>query len=169
MNEDRLKVIEVAKKYLEQSELKGNVFKTDTELGRRLKESGHKDGEAWCSYFAESVFCEAYPEKAKSLRTMFDGSAVTTLKKFRQMGYTILAEPRAGALVIWQRYNKGVASWQGHAGIVIEVLPGGSFLTIEGNTNVAGSPEGTSVKIKTRTRKKFITGLNILGFVLPVG
>lgn len=161
------KVVEVAKKYLGQSELEGNVFTEATELGRRLKASGHKDGEAWCAYFAESVFCEAFPEKETGLRKTFSAGAVKTLDNFRAAGYTIFDKPSVGALVIWQRYKNGEASWQGHAGIVIELLDGGAFLTIEGNTNTVGSPEGTSVEIKTRSTKRVNTGLNVYGFVRP--
>lgn len=160
-------VIEVAKKYLGDSELKGNVFTDDTELGRRLKEAGHSDGEAWCAYFAEAVFCEAFPEKEKPFRRMFSAGAVKTLENFRTNGYTVFEKPQPGMLVIWQHYEKGKPSWQGHAGIVIEVLPNGTFITIEGNTTAAGSREGTSVQIKTRSRKPVATGLNVLGFVKP--
>jgi hypothetical protein len=67
--------------------------------------------------------------------------------------------------VIWQRYENGVKTWKGHAGLVINVLANGSFETIEGNTNSAGSREGDSVQIKIRTMAKRMDGLNILGFV----
>lgn len=160
-------VIDVAKKYLGESELKGNVFTEDTELGRKLKEAGHKDGEAWCSYFAEAVFKEAYPFKVKGFDKLFSAGAVKTLKNFRDFGYTVFNAPDPGMLVIWQHYNNGEPSWQGHAGIVIEVLDNGAFVTVEGNTTAAGSREGTSVQIKTRSLKRVSTGLNVIGFVKP--
>lgn len=162
-----MSVIEVAKKYLGESELKGNVFTEDTELGRRLKESGHSDGEAWCAYFAEAVFCEAFPEKEKAFRRMFSAGAVKTIENFRRNGYTVFQSPQPGMLVIWQHYDKGKPSWQGHAGIVVDVLPNGTFVTVEGNTTAAGSREGTSVQIKTRSLKAVATGLNVIGFVKP--
>jgi hypothetical protein len=160
-------VSEVAKKYLGQSELEGNVFTTDTELGKKLKEAGHNNGEAWCAYFAEAVFCEAYPNKEGAFRKMFSAGAVRTLENFKRNGYTIFEEPQEGMLVIWQSYKDGKPSWTGHAGVVIDVLPNGAFITIEGNTTAAGSREGTSVQIKTRSLKRVNTGLNVLGFVKP--
>lgn len=161
-----MKQIEIAKKYLNQKELPGNVFTDETELGRKLHEAGQKNGEAWCAYLQEAIFCEAYPERNKDLRKLFSASAVQTYKNFKDDGnFDCHDRPRKGDLVIWQKYENGKATWKGHAGLVISVNTSGNFETIEGNTNSAGGREGDTVAIKIRTCIKKDNGLNILGFV----
>jgi hypothetical protein len=160
-----MKQIEIAKTFLNQKEMPGNTFDESSPLGRLVKNAGQRDGEAWCAYFCEGIFCEAFPMKDKELRKLFSASAVKTFENFKEAGYDCHERPRIGDLVIWQRYENGVKTWKGHAGLVINVLANGSFETIEGNTNSAGSREGDSVQIKIRTMAKRMDGLNILGFV----
>lgn len=160
-----MKQIEVAKKYLGQKEKPGNDFDLDTPLGRMLKEAGHKDGEAWCVYAMEGIFCEASPAQNEELRALFSASAVQTYHNFKEAGYDAHDFPRAGDLVIWQRYKDGKPTWQGHAGLVVKVDSTGAFYTYEGNTNSAGSREGTVFTEKLRKRIKTDNGLNILGFI----
>lgn len=160
-----MKAVEVAKKYLEQKELPGNVFSENTTLGKLLKKSGHKNGEAWCAYFMEGVFVEAYPERAIELTKLFSASAVSTYKNFQGAGFKVGRVPHVGDLVIWQRYKEGVATWQGHTGIVVEIINENRFKTIEGNTNSKGSREGDSVQLKERSLSVLSNGLNVLGFV----
>lgn len=153
-----MKHIEIAKKFIGQKEKPGNDFDDNTPLGKILKEAGHKDGEAWCCYFAEAVFVE-------TLRSLFSASTVQTFQNFKDAGYEITDIPQVGSLVIWQRYKDGKATWQGHAGIVSKVNQDGSFQTIEGNTNSSGSREGDSVQEKNRSNIKTDNGLNVLGFI----
>ena len=153
-----MKHIEIAKKYIGQKEGKGNVFDDSTPLGKILKEAGHNDGEAWCCYFTEAVFVE-------TLRALFSASTVQTFHNFKNAGYEISDVPKVGHLVIWQRYKDGKATWAGHAGIVTKVIDETSFVSIEGNTNSAGSREGDSVQEKVRTTARTENGLNVLGFV----
>lgn len=160
-----MKVVTVAKKYIFQKELPDNKFEKTSPLGKLLHDAGQKDGEAWCCYFMEGVFCEAYPEQNKYLRKLFSASAVKTYDNFKSEGYDCHAEPRLGDLVIWQKYAGGIKQWQGHAGIVIDVLPDGAFKTIEGNTNSYGSREGDGVMEKVRKITFKNDGLNLLGFV----
>jgi hypothetical protein len=160
-----MKQIEVAKKYLGQSELNGNVFTDDTELGRKLHLAGHKNGEAWCCYFQEAVFCEAFPSQNSELRKLFSASTIKTFDNFKEAGYDCHDFPREGDLVIWQRYVDGQKQWQGHAGLVVRVGDDGWFHSIEGNTNKNGEREGTSVMEKFRNINRGRTGLNVLGFI----
>jgi hypothetical protein len=160
-----MKQIDIAKTFINQRENPGNKFDESTPLGRLVKNAGQRDGEAWCAYFAEGVFCEAFPEKNGELRKLFSASAVKTFENFKNADYDCHDRPRPGDLVIWQKYNHGVKTWQGHAGIVINVLANGSFESVEGNTNSTGSREGDSVQVKIRTLAKRDTGLNVLGFV----
>lgn len=153
------KQIEVAKKYIGQKELPGNIFDPKSPLGKIIIEAGQKDGEAWCAYFCEAVFVE-------TLRSLFSASAVQTFQNFKNAGYEITEGPKVGALVVWQRYKDGKPTWMGHCGIVTKVNADGSFLSIEGNTNSAGSREGDSVQEKVRKNVRTDEGLNILGFVI---
>lgn len=160
-----MKIIDIARKYVGQKELSGNRFDDTTELGKRLHEAGQNDGEAWCAYFGEAVFTEAYPEKAKDFQKLFSPSAVQTFKNFVAADFTVTTVPFPGALVIWRRYENEKPLWQGHFGIVTEVTPGG-FKSVEGNSNAQGSRDSDSVVENTRTEKYNPNGLTVMGFVI---
>jgi hypothetical protein len=161
---EKMTPIQVAQKYLHQKEEPGNKFK-DTPLGQLIHSAGQRDGEAWCAYFMEGVYCEAYPERNEELRKLFSASAVRTYENFEKAGFKVGRIPHPGDLVIWQRYVAGEKKWQGHAGIVTQVVNENRFKTIEGNTNSGGSREGDSVQEKERTLSVLSNGLNVLGFV----
>jgi hypothetical protein len=157
--------IDVAFKYLLQKELPGNVFDKNTMLGKLLHEAGQKDGESWCAYFVEGVFSEAYPERDPEFKRLFSAGAVKTFENFVRAKYPVSKIPHRGDVVIWQRFKDGARMWQGHAGIVTEVINENRFKTIEGNTNGLGSREGDSVQQKERTLTFQQNGLNVLGFI----
>ncbi len=161
------KLLQVALKYLGQSEMPGNKFDDLSPLGKMLHEAGQKDGEAWCSYFGEGCAVEAYPEKKAEFEKLFDASAVKTYKNFKDAGYkTTTNDPEPGDLAIFQKFIKGVRQWQGHLCIVEAVSAPLGFETIDGNTNVAGSREGTTVMDRKKKSFKFNPdGLSLLGFV----
>jgi hypothetical protein len=54
-------------------------------------------------------------------------------------------------------YGKGL----GHTGIVVSVNADGSYTTIEGNTNEAGSREGDRVAVKVRN----LSDAKLKGFI----
>src|SRR5882672_2469777 len=103
---------EVAKKYIGNTEKPNNSGWFDAEFERRMKEVGWLTGQAWCSYFAELCFKEAYPDKYKKVQNLFDASAVKTFSKFKSGGFSISQVPVENSIVIWQHYSKGVAGWQ---------------------------------------------------------
>lgn len=164
---------QVARKYLGQKEIPGNKFVDDPnvqkDLGELLHKAGQKDGEAWCCYLAEAVFCEAYPLIEKELRKLFSASAVQTAKNFEAAGYEVSDKPFPNALVIWQRYVAGKKSWQGHAGVVDDQSPmtDTTWKSVEGNTNVAGERETNEGVVALQPRKKAYppTGLHVLCFI----
>jgi len=164
-----MKVLAVASRYVGNKELYGNKFIDDPkiigDLGELIKKAGQNDGEAWCAYFAEAMFAEAYPEKVLWLRKYFSASAVKTHEAFVKAGIQSHMIPKAGDLMIMQRYEKGLKSWQGHAGIVEKVNADGSWISIEGNTNNGGSREGDGVYRKHRKNQRTENGLNLLGFL----
>lgn len=161
-------VVETARKYIGQKEIKGNIFKDDPnvkgDLGERLHQAGQKDGEAWCAYFVEAVLRETYPVRSAEIEKHICASAVKTFENLKKAGYKVSKSPTVGDIVVWQRYSKGKATWQGHIGIVSQVI-NNSFKAIEGNTNSSGSREGDSVQEKNRTCSVVSDGLNVLGFV----
>jgi hypothetical protein len=73
------KILEVAKKYVGMKENDGNKFDENSILGQVLHKAGQKDGEAWCAYFAEAVFCEACPDRNSEFRKIFSASVTLVL------------------------------------------------------------------------------------------
>lgn len=128
-----------------------------------MESVGFQSGQAWCAYFAELVFKEAYPSN-KDLDKHFSASAVTTFYNFQKANYKILSKPEVGSLVIWQNQKDGKPQWTGHAGVVVE-SNGDSFKSVEGNTNDVGGREGYIVALKSRKVQQVKNGLQILGFV----
>lgn len=157
---------DIAIKYIGETEIPGNQGFSDPTFEAKMNSVGFIKSQAWCSYFAELVFKEAYPEKMAELSERFSGSAVKTFDNFKDAGYLIGSVPQVDSLVIWRRYVKGKAQWQGHAGIVVSIKSTWEFDSVEGNTNDEKSREGYTV---ARQHRKVIfevkDGLKVMGFV----
>lgn len=157
---------DVAQQYLGQTEKPGNMGFNDADFERKMKEVGFVKGHAWCAYFTELVFKEAYPEKFSELDKLFSGSTVQTFRNFRDAGYPIGHVPQPDALVIWQTIKNGKPQSTGHAGIVIEAIDTWQFRSIEGNTNDGKGREGYIVATHRRKVLAEVTnGLKVLGFI----
>lgn len=157
---------EIAAKYIGETEKPGNMGFNDAAFEVKMKEVGFQKGHAWCAYFTELVFKEAYPEKFSELDELFSGSTIKTFKNFRDAAYAIGNLPQKDALVIWQSQRNGKPQSTGHAGIVVNVKSNWEFESIEGNTSDAKSREGYIVA--KHDRKVFAevkNGLKILGFI----
>jgi hypothetical protein len=153
-------------------EIKGNMGFKDEEFEERMEMVGWKQTQAWCAYFAELIWKLGYAgydsEMVKRIDKLFSGSAVQTFRNFsKDGGFTVSQDAVEGAVVIWQTYRNGKASWTGHAGIVIGAHDK-YFVTMEGNTNSSGGREGIEVARKTR-KYTFDTqnGLRLKGFIHP--
>jgi len=161
------KVVDVALKYVGQKEKINNSGFNDYEFEDRMEKVGWKQGQAWCAYFTELVYKEAFPERFNELDKLFSGGAVATYNNFfNSPNFICNDKPEPGAIVIWQYYKNSVPHWSGHAGIVKEVFEK-EFSTIEGNTNSEGGREGIEVSEKLRMidfRKKQ-QGLVLKGFI----
>ena len=163
---DTNKAVDIAIKYIGQTEKPGNSGFTQIDFERRMEKVGFQKGQAWCAYFVELVFKEAYPEKAKEIDKLFSASAVKTFVHFKEAAYPINNVPGLGNLVIWQTQKEGKPYWTGHAGIVVNVIDQETFESVEGNTNDGGGRDGYIVAIRTRKVIKGIqNGLQVLGFV----
>lgn len=157
--------VEVAKKYIGQTEKPKNSGFTDAEFEKKMYNVGFEKGHAWCAYFQELVFKEAYPEKFEELNKLFSGSTIQTFNNFAKAGYPVSYVPEVGALVIWQMVKEGKPQVTGHAGIVSEVTPEG-FKSIEGNTAQGGVREGFIVAEHNRKVLANVkVGLRIMGFI----
>lgn len=159
--------LEYAKTFIGEKEKPNNGGFYNPKLQEIMTRAGHKYGEAWCAYFMEACFCEPIKGTTKEaeLRILFSASAVSTYGAFKKNGYKISMIPTVGALVIYRKFKDGQGGWQGHAGIVSEVINEVQFRDIGGNTSAAGSREGTIVGENPRSTKFRSTGLNVMGFI----
>jgi surface antigen len=172
-------IVSTARKYVGIKEVKGNMgWKSENlpnlaeYLEKAMKEHGFSYGQAWCAYFGEHIWAEVYDKVglAREIDKYFSGSARRTLKKFSNAdGWQTGQVPLVGAIAVWKRVRNGEDTSQGHVGIVVEVHDD-YMITVEGNTNAAGSREGDQVAEKRR-KYNFNThhGLALEGFVYPKG
>lgn len=159
-------LVEAARKDLGKKEKPGNTGFQDPELEKAMKAVGWQPGWAWCASIQEKWIWEAFPNLKQEVNGYFVPSATATFRNLKNAGYKVSMEPTVGALVYWQRMQDGNALWQGHAGVVSKVISPKEFMSIEGNTNAAGSREGDSVQEKSRqVRSDVQNGLKVIGFV----
>jgi len=155
--------IRTALDFVSQREIPGNQGFYDEKFETLMKQTGWKQGEAWCSYFVEMVLRTAgYEDQAEIL----SASAVQTWKNCQNNAlFSVSQNPGIGNIILWQKYVNGQKTWQGHAGIVVG-MDKGLLITIEGNTNSEGDREGDMVALKIRNHAlKPDNGLRVLGFV----
>ena len=167
-------IVLIANKYIGQEEIRGNKGFKDIEFNRLMDAVGHEKGQAWCAYFAELVWKEAYQNWDATLFSrldkLFSASAVTTFRNFHKTkDFTTPRKPSPGCLAIWQKYKDGKAHWSGHIGVVDTVNKNISFTCIEGNTNEDGGREGYMVGKKNRIIdfEEKQNALVLIGFVQP--
>lgn len=161
-----MNVIEIATKYIGETEKPGNMGFNDAAFERKMVAVGFVKKHAWCCYFAELCFKEAFPEKAAALDKLFSAGTVQTFRNFKKAGYVIHQMPKAGTLAIYQSYKDGKALETGHAGVCVVDGPMGKYENVEGNTNDGGGREGYIVARKKRAvNLNVVTGLKLLGFI----
>jgi hypothetical protein len=171
MTDIEKKITFTALGWLGQEENRGNMGFKDEQFNELMKSVGHKEGQAWCAYFSKLVWLTAHIQEPKEVRKLLNaimnGGAVASYQSFVNSDFLVDKTPREGAAVYWQKYKNGKASWMGHAGIVVEVIPNG-FRSVEGNTNPQGGREGYTVaKMSRRLHFQTQNGLRVLGFVHP--
>lgn len=161
-----MNLVEVAKADIGKKEKSGNSGFYDSLLEKEMRAVGWVPGYAWCACILEKWVWQAHPELKEQVKGLFVPSAVNTYKNLVGAGYDRTMIPEVGRLVFWQKMDDGHALWQGHCGIVSEVINDTEFKSIEGNTNSAGSREGDSVQLKSRRVNLQITdGLKVIGFI----
>jgi hypothetical protein len=164
---NRRRVVRFSESLVGQQEIPGNLGFTNSEFQKLMEEVGWNAGDAWCVYFAKLVWYNMAPEwLKKKILTKVSGSSLQTWENLKNdPNFKISTIPQPGDMAIWRRYENGIPTWTGHAGIVTS-LGYGNFTTTEGNTNELGGTEGYIVAEKTRaidytTRN----GLRLIGFV----
>ncbi|MEY2703816.1 MAG: hypothetical protein RLY43_2455 [Bacteroidota bacterium] len=173
------KIVNIATSYVGIQELSGNKGWGNKAFQQKMELMGWGIGKAWCAYFGELVWKEAFgftSDTAKMLDKLFSASAVSTWSNF--VGNKVFKTgklPVEGALAIW-KYG---TTWQGHLGIVVNsnsgIVKNGVkyFDTVEGNGNDEGGREGIEVAYKKGKSGRALDftvknkGLNLLGFVYP--
>ena len=173
-------ILETATSFLGQKEKGNNAGFDNKEFQKRLEACGWERGQAWCAYFCELVYTEAYKRFAadnptnkniervqQELTALFSGGATDTYARFDRSTWSTRNNlPVPGAMVVW-RFGNG---WIGHIAIVVEVSEkDNTITTIDGNSNNNGSREGNEVVRKVRKWKYPYSakGLNIVGYIQP--
>lgn len=164
------RTVRYAGKWVGEKEIAGNMGFEDEELDRLMREYGDfRDTQAWCASFVKMIYMQKLGKKYETLiNELITPSTQTTWENFKNdnSGLFIMSDKaKKGAIVIWQKYNNGKPTWQGHTGIVKKVKKD-KYTTIEGNTNAQGGREGIEIAEKERTYNYNTTnGLRLKGFI----
>jgi len=162
------RTIRFAKLFLGMEETGDNQGFYSGKLENLMRSVGWKPGYQWCAFFMKMVWVNSLPtkkhrEKAKKLMT---GSTQLTLKNFQNDNsglFKVVNRPKKGAMVIWR--SKSDKS-RGHTGLVKKVRLNGNYKTIEGNSNLGGSP-GIITQIEYGANGA-PRGLELMAFIIPI-
>lgn len=113
------------------------------------KPAGHKNNEAWCATFLVAGF--------RASKMKLGNESAYTPSLLASLDGVKIGGPQVGAIAFLYFPLLGRVA---HAGIVESLRPDGRFVTIEGNTDVAGGRSGGRVMRKVRSRSGFT-------FVMP--
>ncbi len=164
------KIINVAKSYVGQEEIKENQGFKDPSFEAKMNSVGWYKGAPWCAFLAKLIWQESFqtidPKGYALIKKYSNGSATSTYHDYAiSPEFHVSQTPLPGSIVIWREG----AGPSGHAGIVIDVVDPHTFHSVEGNTNTNGSREGyiTAVKTRVTNAPQSATGLNLVGFIYP--
>ena len=162
MHEDlHQSLIEQATKWIGVKEATNHNDGPEVEMFQKAVD-GKAQGESWCMAFVQ--FCLQQVEQIENIRTnMFSAEHCLTVwnKTHKEMHREA---PEPGFVAIWQHGD----TTQGHTGIVTEVLEGGKFGTIEGNTGDGSGVVRDGDGVYRRTRSINGAGsMKVLGFIDP--
>jgi len=135
---------------------------------------GQASGEAWCAALV-SYCLKTWSSVMKSAIDIpnFKYSSGLVLSEsvcnfwFNNPESFRLEKPEVGCLILWRRWSEGKPTWQGHIGIVVDIVSSDVVQTIEGNTSSDNSNErdGDGVFLKNRNLKRNYGSLRPLGFL----
>ena len=149
----RRRIIRFAGDFLGEKELLGNMGFQNTTFEKLMIDVGWKRGDAWCVYFNKVIWYHmiANPYRDRAME-LLNGNSQETLKNFRNDNsglFKVTSYPKVGDIAVWQSFKYGIGEWKGHTGIVVKVRAD-YFVSIEGNTNLAGGAYGYMVAKKER-------------------
>lgn len=159
------KVLEVARKYIGQTEIYQDKGFDDKQFEQKMKAIGWKVNLPWCAYFIRLVFLEAFEnEKRQLLKQLISSSSQQTFANFKknEKNYNWFSTSKnlqAGSIAVWQSQKN---QSRGHLAIVESVSNNG-FISIDGNSG-ANPPR---IKRTNRSLNEFneTTGNKLIGFV----
>lgn len=133
----------------------------DGEPVKYLNSVGLGAGFAWCGAFVHWVFeqCVAPSDLYRFLSKPKDFAWTPNFVK--QESY-LTSTPQPGDLITLYYSSKGRV---GHVGFVESYPEGSKVVTVEGNTNNAGSREGDGVHRKYRLKSQIYKYVNVIGNV----
>lgn len=167
------KIAAIAKSYVGQTEIPGNKGFTNKEFQKKMEAVGFKITHAWCMYFCELIWKEAYGPSHSlylAIDRLFSASALSTYYNFSGAdGWVVDNIPAIGAVMCF-KHGIDPKKFTGHGCMVVDILDNKKVGTVDGNTNDEGGREGYIVAEKVRSYGNAPTprGLNFLGFIHPV-
>lgn len=138
-----LALIEEEKKWIGVKEKGGNNKGPEVEKFQKAVDN-KASSEAWCMAF--QMFCIKEVEAALGIKSQIFRSEHCLTVWQKSPKSMRIEKPEPGCVIIWQHGT----STSGHTGIFTGFDKNGNLLTIEGNTNGAGSRDGDGVFSKTR-------------------
>lgn len=135
---------------------------------------GKAQGEAWCAAF--SSFCikntsklmkDSVGDESFDFNPKIELSESTCNLWFKNPTTQRLNAPEVGCLMIWRHWKNGLPTWQGHIGIVVNIIDSNIVQTVEGNTSSDGpnDRDGDGVFLKNRAINRNYGTLKLLGFL----
>jgi hypothetical protein len=164
----RRRAATVAARFIDQKEIGQNSGFADAAFEKMLRDVGWQGGEAWCMYFAKSVYMQAFPNKADQINRVLTGSTQQSWKNaIDNPGvFRVITDgpARKGDIVIWQSTKNPTL---GHAGIVERKKGIDDGITVEGNSGLGDTREGEGVSDKQRelVPGAVMGSLKLLGFI----
>lgn len=145
-------IVAEAKKWLHVREIGNNAGFNDKDFEAGLKAVGWIKGQPWCAYFTKFIYLRVYeryePGLVEELKKMLTGHVLTNVKNSKKNQLFPLTQKFVlGGIVGW-RVGSGTS---GHCGIGVRLHGTEKIVTIDGNTDGAGSREGNGIFEKTRT------------------
>lgn len=174
-------VLDVARDYLDLSEIAQNREWSDADASARLRrlmmeEGSWEPGWAYCMSFVKATYVQGYlnagadPDLVRKVARKLTPSVMTSYSNC--MPLITRDVPKTGAI----GFMRNGTSWNGHAFLVVLASPRSRMLTLEGNTMPAAGVdakqrEGDGIYARADRRRDFTAtkGLHLLGFLNPLG
>lgn len=164
---------EIAKMFIGVKEVGGNNKGEFVKMFQKAVD-GRANGEPWCAAFTSycikttsEVFKKAIGSSSPAFETQLKISESVCNFWFNSPESCRIEKPEVGCLILWRRWSNGKPTWQGHIGIVVEVVDKDLVRTVEGNTSSDGPNErdGDGVFLKNRSITRHYGSLRPLGFL----